>query len=154
MWLFNTFVFMLLALDISRSDITQYHHCTQHNSSKVKFRTDIELTMTNLWLSYVVTFVSSWEKRTQDHYNDVIMGAIASQITSLTIVYSIVIPTQINENIKAPRHWPLCGEFTGDRWIPRTNGRLRGKWFHLMTSSYIGLALYLDNTSWLQEAQP
>ena len=30
---------------------------------------------------------------------------------------------QINENIKAPRHWPLCGEFTGDRWIPRTNGQ-------------------------------
>ena len=25
-----------------------------------------------------------------NHYNDVIMGAIASQITSLTIVYSIV----------------------------------------------------------------
>ena len=22
---------------------------------------------------------------------------------------------QIKENIKAPRHWPLCGEFTGDR---------------------------------------
>ena len=21
------------------------------------------------------------------------------------------------ENIKALRHWPLCGEFTGDRWI-------------------------------------
>ena len=20
-----------------------------------------------------------------------------------------------------PRHWPLCGEFTGDRWIPHTN---------------------------------
>ena len=25
---------------------------------------------------------------------------------------------QIQENTKAPRHWPLCGEFTG----PRTNG--------------------------------
>ena len=24
---------------------------------------------------------------------------------------------QIKESIKAPRHWPLCGEFTGDRWI-------------------------------------
>ena len=47
-----------------------------------------------------------------EHYGDVIMGAIASQITSLTIVYSTV---QIKENIKAPRHWPLCGEFTGDR---------------------------------------
>ena len=27
------------------------------------------------------------------------------------------------KNVKAPRHWPLCGEFTGDRWIPRTNGQ-------------------------------
>ena len=41
------------------------------------------------------------------------------------------------KNIKAPRHWPLCGEFSGDRWIPRTNGQLRGKCFHLMTSSCI-----------------
>ena len=29
---------------------------------------------------------------------------------------------QIKENIKAPRHWPLWGDFTGDRWIPRTKG--------------------------------
>ena len=28
------------------------------------------------------------------------------------------IQAQITENIKAPRHWPLCGEFTGDQWIP------------------------------------
>ena len=27
---------------------------------------------------------------------------------------------QIKENIKAPRHWPLWGKSTGDRWIPRT----------------------------------
>ena len=45
------------------------------------------------------------------------------------------IRAQIKENIKAPRHWPLCGEFTGDRWIPRTNGQQRGNCFHLMTSS-------------------
>ena len=57
------------------------------------------------------------------HYNDAIMSAMASLITSLTIVYSTVIQAQIKENIKAPRHWPLCGEFTGDRWIPRTNGQ-------------------------------
>ena len=31
------------------------------------------------------------------------------------------IRAQIKETIKAPRHWPLCGEFTGNRWIPRTN---------------------------------
>ena len=64
-------------------------------------------------------------------YNDVIMGTMASQITSLTIVYSAV----YSRNIKAPRHWPLCGEFTGDRWIPRTNGLWWGICFHLMTSS-------------------
>ena len=33
-------------------------------------------------------------------------------------------------------HWSLLGEFTGDRWIPRTKGQWRGKCFHLMTSSY------------------
>ena len=65
------------------------------------------------------------------------MGAIASQITSLTIVYSIVYSGADHRNIKAPRHWSLCGEFTGDRWIPRTNGQWRGKSFHLMTSSCI-----------------
>ena len=27
---------------------------------------------------------------------------------------------QIKENIKVPRHRPLCGEFTGDRGIPHT----------------------------------
>ena len=39
------------------------------------------------------------------------------------------------DNIKAPRHWPLCGEITGDQWIPRTNGQYRRKSFYLMTSS-------------------
>ena len=48
------------------------------------------------------------------HYSYVVMGAMASQITSLTIVYSTVYSGA--ENIKA-----LCGEFTGERWIPRTN---------------------------------
>ena len=27
------------------------------------------------------------------------------------------------ENIRALCHWPLWGKFTGDRWIPRTNGQ-------------------------------
>ena len=67
------------------------------------------------------------------HYSDVIMGTIASQITSLTIVYSTIHSDA--EKIKAPRHWPLCGEFTGDRWIPHINGQYRWKRFHLMTSS-------------------
>ena len=62
------------------------------------------------------------------------MGSIESQITSLTIVYSIIYSNA--DQRKHPCHWPLCGEFTGDRWIPRTNGQLRGKCFHFMTSSW------------------
>ena len=30
---------------------------------------------------------------------------------------------QNKENIKAPRHWPLCGEITDGRWIPCTKGQ-------------------------------
>ena len=33
------------------------------------------------------------------------------------------IQAQIKENIKASRHWTLCGEFTCDRWIPRTKSQ-------------------------------
>ena len=57
------------------------------------------------------------------YYCDVIMGAMASQITSLTIIYSTVYSVADKKNIKAPRHWPLCGEFTGDRLISSTNGQ-------------------------------
>ena len=46
------------------------------------------------------------------------MSAMASQIPSLTIVYSTVYSGTDDRNIKAPRHWPLWGEFAGDRWIP------------------------------------
>ena len=44
-------------------------------------------------------------------YSDVIMGAMASEIISLT---GPLIQAHTKENIKAPRHWTLCGEFTGE----------------------------------------
>ena len=50
------------------------------------------------------------------HYIDVIMATMASQITSLAVVYSIVYSGK--ENVKAPRHWPLCREFTGAGEFP------------------------------------
>ena len=65
------------------------------------------------------------------HYSDVITCSMASQLTSLTFVCLTVYQAQIKENIKVPRHWPLCGQFTGNRWIPRTKGQQRGKMFPL-----------------------
>ena len=61
------------------------------------------------------------------HYNDVIMGAIASKITSLTTQQFF--HAQIKVDIKDPRHWPLCGEFTGNRRIPRTKKPVTRKMF-------------------------
>ena len=43
---------------------------------------------------------------------------------------------QIKENIKAPRHWPSCGELTDDRLTPRIKRQLRGKCSYLMRSSW------------------
>ena len=42
------------------------------------------------------------------------------------------VQVKIKENIKAPRHWPLFGEFTGE--FPH-KGPVTRKCFHLMTSS-------------------
>ena len=63
------------------------------------------------------------------HDDDVIMSAIASQITSLTIVYSIVYSGADQRKHQSSASLAFV-------WgIPRTNGQLRGKCFHLMTSS-------------------
>ena len=47
------------------------------------------------------------------------------------------VQVQIKEELKAPGHWPLWRESTGDRWIPLTKGQYRGKWFHMMRSSWL-----------------
>ena len=47
------------------------------------------------------------------HYIGVIMATMASQITSFAVVYSIVYSGADQRKHQTPRHWPLCGEFTG-----------------------------------------
>ena len=63
-----------------------------------------------------------WKLIGLPHYSDVIMGAMASHITSLAIIYSTVYSgaDQISASLAFVR------EFTGDRWIPRTKGQWRG----------------------------
>ena len=86
------------------------------------------------------------------HYDDVIMGTIASQITSLTSVYSTVYSgaDQSKHHSSASLAF-VWGIHRGPvnsphkRWIPRTNGQLRGKCFHLMTSSCCPMRAELNN---------
>ena len=83
--------------------------CHLTNTSDLK-TTDIELQQIN---------------KKYNHYGDVIMSTIAFQITSLTIVYSTVYSGADQRKHQNSASLALCGEFTGDRWIPRTNGQLR-----------------------------
>ena len=69
------------------------------------------------------------------HYNDVIMTTIASQITSLTVVYSTVYSDGDQRKHQSSASLAFVWGIHRDRWIPRTKGQLRGKCFHLMTSS-------------------
>ena len=69
------------------------------------------------------------------HYTDVIMTTIASQITSLTIVYPTVYSDADHRKHQSSASLAFVWGIHRDRWIPRTKGQLRGKWFHLMTSS-------------------
>ena len=57
------------------------------------------------------------------HHSDVIMGAMASQITSLTIVNSTAYPGADQRNYQSSASLVLWEEFTGDLWSSRTNGQ-------------------------------
>ena len=70
------------------------------------------------------------------HYADVIMTKMASQITSLTVVYSTVYSDADQIKHQSSASLAFVWRIHRDRWIPRTKGQLRGKCFHLMTSSW------------------
>ena len=56
---------------------------------------------------------SGWNLLAADHYNDVMVIKMASQIASRLLTQPFN-QAQIKENIKAPPHWPLCW------WIHRS----------------------------------
>ena len=93
---------------------TLYDHLDTYECVLRKIRCTEQIRL--CWFSLMLEIFSL-----EIHYSGVIMGAMASQASRLFT--KLFIQAQIKENIKAPRHWALCGEFTGDRWIPRTNGQ-------------------------------
>ena len=70
------------------------------------------------------------------------MGTMASQITSLTTVYSTVY-SEANQR-KHQSSASLAFVRGIHRWIPRTQGQLRGKCFPLMTSSLSRLSNHAE----------
>ena len=77
------------------------------------------------------------------------MTTMASQITSLMVVYSTVYSDADRRKHQSSASLAFVWGIHRDRWIPRTKGQLRGKCFHLMTSSWKHLsyeALWYDST--------
>ena len=66
-----------------------------------------------------------------NHCNDVTMSSIASQITSLTVVYSTVYSDADQRKHQSFASLAFVWGIHRDRWIPRTQGQLRGKMFPL-----------------------
>ena len=88
-------------------------------------------------LVQLILVTSQWEA--------MVLKSPASRVFPQPFVQASII-----ENIKAPRHWPLWGISTGDRWIPLTKGQQRGKCFHLMTSSSGYVPAVGSATAWWQ----
>ena len=57
----------------------------------------------------------------QEHYGDVIMSGIASQITSLTIVYSTAYSDADQRKLQSSASLAFVRGINRGRWFPRTN---------------------------------
>ena len=64
------------------------------------------------------------------------MTTMASQITSLMVVYSTVYSDADQRKHQSSASLAFVWKSHRDRWIPHTKGQLHGKYFHLMTSSW------------------
>ena len=76
-----------------------------------------------VYMRTLVQGPGKWLHPIKYNYTDVIMGAIASELTSLTIVYSTVYSDADQRKHQSSASLAFVREFTGDRWIPRTNGQ-------------------------------
>ena len=65
-----------------------------------------------IW-SIIISMMQFEGARFPSHHNDVIMSE-RFKSSAYPVFAKPFIRAQIKENIKALRHWPLYGEFTGD----------------------------------------
>ena len=86
-------------------------------------------------VSYWQDFCCKYLQTFKVHYTDVIMTPMASQITSLTVVYSTIYWDKDQRKHQSSALLAFVWGIHRDRWIPRTKGQLCGKCFHSMTSS-------------------
>ena len=117
----------------TRKLTTIYALLTSHRTILAETCITRNIAMYRLWRGRCCTLCPPWNRLMLMHYNDVIRGAIAYRLFTQPFIQ-----TQIKENIRAPRLWPLCGEFTRGPM----NSPHKGPVTHLMTSSWVSLRLF------------
>ena len=132
--------YFIAALSRERHEISNYRLIDCFNSL---FRqTRKRYTKAPHWCALWEEFtVDRWSLiwKASNHYTDVIMTTMttmASQITSLAVVYSTVYSDADQRKHQSSTSLAFVWGIHRDRWIPRTKDQLRRKCFHLMTSSW------------------
>ena len=85
---------------------------------------------------YLIKYNYIYSSNQKLHYIDVIMTTVASQITSLTSVYSIVYSDADQRKYQSSASLTFVRGIHRYQWIPCIKGQWRGKCFHSMTSSW------------------
>ena len=116
--------------------------------AEAKFESIQDMFVGSRYVSIILWVVSIVVRKCINHYGDVLMGEIPSQITSLTIVYSTVYSDADQRKHQSSASLAFVCGIHRDRWIPRTKGQLRGKCFHLMTSSWWSLKSHFCCLKW------
>ena len=120
--------------------ITMSDYNDKDDRSTIKLTIMITIAITELTILIAISvtddFICHDANVTPLHYEDVIMTTTASQITSLTVVYSTVYSDADQRKHQRSASLAFVWGIHRDRWIPRTKGQLHGKCFHLMTSSW------------------
>ena len=140
---------------LRRHDVLVTQHVKNHTSAPSLFVKKVILTTVSAWSDdhtlYVPRSLLMPLPVFLCHYIDVIMTTMASQITSLTVVSSIVYSDADQRKHQSSASLAFVWRIPRDRWIPRTKGQLRGKCFHLMTSSCQGFSEIATHLSRWQE---
>ena len=118
---------------LSQGIVSALKNCFRAHAYNIRFRK----THTVLMVFDVVTV---------QHYTDAIMTTMASQITSLTVVYSTVYSDANQRKHQSSASLAFVWGIHRDRWIPRTKGQLRGECLHLMTSSWVYVKISINST--------
>ena len=93
--------------------------CKEHVSD-ARFENDWTTEMDIMDKFWDLSLIWVSEKSLQWHHNE---WDGVSNHQPHDCLFNHLFKAQSKENIQALRHWPLWGEFTGDRWIPLTKGQ-------------------------------